>query len=481
MPRIAIVGAGIAGLNAALTLLDAGLACDVYEASNRVGGRMHSDTSTWADGMVSEWCGEFIDGDHTIIHQLITRFGLRTVALDQGSAGRAPSLMYLCDRFYGAEELTRDFQALAPLLRQRMREAGFPTTYARFTPAGATLDHLSAYAWIERHVPGGHAAPLGHYLDAACTGFYGLDTTEQSALNLVYLFGSRDPSEGSIASGHSKGSLAPRPLQGTSKIAGGNARLPLAIARALPEGHIHLSHELVALERTGDTSLALTFATAGGSAEARCDYAILALPFSALRHVEYRRAGFDALKRAAIERLGYGTISKLFLEFDTPYWYGDGPWPHPHSGFLVTDLDIQTLWDASIGQAGAHGLLVDYTSGHRGAAYAPSSAYTTTADSARIQRYAQGCLRQLERVYPGISAHYTGKAALSYPTGDPHLLGSYACWRVGQYTQFAGYEGVRQGPVFFAGEHCSIEFQGYMEGAAREGARAAQELVRELS
>ena len=43
-PRIAIVGGGIAGLSAALTLSDAGLASTVYEASNRIGGRMHSDT-----------------------------------------------------------------------------------------------------------------------------------------------------------------------------------------------------------------------------------------------------------------------------------------------------------------------------------------------------------------------------------------------------------------------------------------------------
>jgi monoamine oxidase len=31
MPRIAIVGAGIAGLNAALTLQDAGLLCSIQE------------------------------------------------------------------------------------------------------------------------------------------------------------------------------------------------------------------------------------------------------------------------------------------------------------------------------------------------------------------------------------------------------------------------------------------------------------------
>src|SRR5579864_4422746 len=41
-PRIGIIGAGIAGLNCALTLQDKGLASVVFEASDRIGGRMHS-------------------------------------------------------------------------------------------------------------------------------------------------------------------------------------------------------------------------------------------------------------------------------------------------------------------------------------------------------------------------------------------------------------------------------------------------------
>ncbi|MFL5703700.1 MAG: hypothetical protein ACJ8AG_12850 [Ktedonobacteraceae bacterium] len=49
--------------------------CTIYEASHRIGGSMHSDAMTWADGMVSEWCGEFIDADHETMHQLIKRFG----------------------------------------------------------------------------------------------------------------------------------------------------------------------------------------------------------------------------------------------------------------------------------------------------------------------------------------------------------------------------------------------------------------------
>ncbi len=468
MPQIAIVGAGIAGLNAALTLQDAGLSCDIYEASNRVGGRVHSDTATWTNGLVSEWCGEFIDENHETIHRLIKRFGLKTIDLEHARTGDAQSIVYFLNRYYNDEELSRGFQAIIPLLEQQAQEAGFPTTYAHHTEMGYRLDHVSVYEWIERYVEGGHNTPVGRLLDAVCSGLYGLDTGEQSSLNLVYMFGSRGPV---------KGPVTPRPLQGSSKIVGGNGQLPQALARSLPEGCIHLGHRLVALERGDDSSLALTFAAADGTLEVRCDRAILALPFSTLRRVDYRKAGFDPLKHVAIEELGYGTISKLFLQFDRPYWYDDGPWPHPHSGFIITDLPIQALWDASIGQTSSSALLVDYTSGHRGAAYAPPTPYATTDDFEHIQRYAQDCLRQLEHVFPGISTHYSGKAALSYPTGDPHLLGSYACWRVGQYTRFGGYEGARQGPISFAGEHCSIEFQGFMEGAAREGARAAREIL----
>src|SRR5205085_10491961 len=92
--RIVIIGAGIAGLNAALTLQDAGLSCSIYEASNHIGGRMHSDTTTWADGMVSEWCGEFIDSDHHTILHLIERFGLKTVDLGQEVADQAQTITY---------------------------------------------------------------------------------------------------------------------------------------------------------------------------------------------------------------------------------------------------------------------------------------------------------------------------------------------------------------------------------------------------
>jgi len=477
MPRIAIVGAGIAGLNAALALQDAGLACDIYEAADQIGGRMRSDSTTWADGMTTDHCGEFIDDDHETIHHLIDRFALPIIDLSQGRSASAQRLMFYQGHFVPHGEQFTGFDSVMPVLHQQARDAGFPTTYDRHTAEGARLDQLSVYDWIERYVPGGHDAQVGVYLDNACTGYMGMDSRQQSALNLLYMFTPHEPTAKKLA-----GKAPPRSTPASSKIAGGNGRLPAAIARSLPDGAIHLRHRLTAVARNVAGGVSLTFADhAGASTTAEYDYAILTLPFSVLRHLDYARAGFDALKRTAIEALGYGTVSKLFLQFDTRYWDQPGSWPHPHSGFIITDLDIQTLWDTSIGQPGASGLLVDYTSGRRGASFAPSAPYSTAAGSPDVEHYAQNCLAQLEGVFPGISAHYTGRAALSYPTGDPNLLGSYSCWKVGQYTTFAGYEGVRQGPILFAGEHCSVEFQGFMEGGAREGARAANEIIAEVS
>src|SRR5262245_20709114 len=55
-PPVAIVGGGIAGLTAAHTLVSAGIPAVVYEASTRVGGRMHSHREAyWDDGQVKEW------------------------------------------------------------------------------------------------------------------------------------------------------------------------------------------------------------------------------------------------------------------------------------------------------------------------------------------------------------------------------------------------------------------------------------------
>ena len=65
--------------------------------------------------------------------------------------------------------------------------------------------------------------------------------------------------------------------------------------------------------------------------------------------------------------------------------------------------------------------------------------------------------------------------------GNPYTRGSYSYWQVGQYTRFAGVEREPQGNVHFCGEHTSINFQGFLNGAIETGERAAAEIAGTLS
>ena len=73
-----------------------------------------------------------------------------------------------------------------------------------------------------------------------------------------------------------------------------------------------------------------------------------------------------------------------------------------------------------------------------------------------------------------------GKATQSLPHLASNFGASYSYWRVGQYTQFSGYDGGPQGGVYLCGEHTSQDFQGYMEGAASTGTSVAAALVARL-
>ena len=466
-PRIAIIGGGISGLNAALTLQDAGYASTIYEASSRVGGRMHSDTTSWANGQTSEWCGELIDTRHKTILQLAKRFGLNTVDLLSAQPNSSQDTLFFFGKYYLQATANDDFQQVHSVLQGQLNDAPFPTLYNSFNSAGYQLDHTSVYDWIEKYVTGGHSSNMGQLLDVAYNIEYGRETTDQSSLNLVYLLAFQ-PQPGNFR------------IFGSSDeryhIIGGNQQLPQAIANSLPSGSINLNWAMTAIARNSDGSSTVTFSTPSGTRQATFDRVILTIPFSVLRTLDYSKAGFNSLKQTAITQLGYGTNSKLQVQFDTRYWNGTGAWPGISTGNIYTDVGFQNCWDVTRGQPGTPGIIVDYTGGNIGASYKPSQPYSTSSDP-RVQQYANAFIKQLEEVWPGATAHYTGTATLSYPTGDPNLNGSYSCWRVGQYTLFSGYEKARQGKIHFAGEHCSTNFQGFMEGGAEEGNRAANEIL----
>ncbi len=472
-PRIAIVGGGIAGLNAALTLQDAGIASTIFEASSRVGGRMHSDTTSWLNGQTSEHCGELIDSGHKTILGLASRFKLQTVDLLGAQPLHSTDTDWFFGRYYTDTQAQADFNAVWNNVKKDVNAAGYPTTYKQSTDAGRVLDQMSIYDWIETRVPGGHGSSMGRLLDVAYNIEYGNVTTQQSSLNIVYLLGF-SPVPGNFV------------IFGASNeryhIAGGNEQLPRAIAAALPAASLNLNTAITGIALNGDSTYTLTLNSGATKSTQTFDRVIMAIPFSVLRTLlpsgaAYRAAGFDSLKQTAIQQLGYGANAKLQLQFDNRYWNQSGPWGIGN-GNSYSDTGYQNTWDVTRAQPGATGILVDYTGG--GVPVASFKGDPT--DPTVVAGFASTFLKEIEPLFPGLSAHFNGHATLDVPLTNPFSLGSYSYWKVGQYTLFSGYEKARQpdpitGKCHFAGEHCSINFQGYMEGGAQEGARAANEII----
>jgi monoamine oxidase len=466
--RIAIIGGGISGLNAALTLQDAGISSTVYEASPRVGGRMHSDTTSWLNGQTSEHCGELIDSRHKTILGLTTRFKLPTVDLLAAEPNQSTETDFFFGGYYTTTQENVDFNAVWNAVKKDLTSAPFPTLYNSFNQAGFDLDHLSLFDWIETRVPGGHTSRMGQLLDVAYNIEYGNVTTEQSSLNMVYLLG-----------------FQPQPGQfrifGASDeryhIAGGNERLPQAIAAALAPSTVQLNTALTAIATNTDGTFTLTLTGPSGKFTRVVDRVVMTIPFSVLRGLNYSRAQFDSLKQTAITQLGYGKNCKLQLQFDSRMWNQQGPWGLGN-GSTYSDTGYQNTWDVTRAQDGSTGIMVDYTGGG-----VPLASFTgNPTDPKVVAGFAKTFLSQIEPVFPGITKQWNGRATLDVPLANPFLLGSYSYWKVGQYTLFSGYEKARQpnpttGKCHFAGEHCSINFQGFMEGGAQEGARAANEIL----
>jgi monoamine oxidase len=451
-PKIVVVGAGLAGLSAAYILKQAGYAAELHEASSRIGGRCWTLRGAFADGQIAEHGGELIDQSHSHIRQLSQGLGLKLDNLLQAEQNGTESLGHFDGSPYTYEEMTDDIKAAWQKIHADVSAASYPTTFEISTERGRELDSMSIVDWIEETFEGGIDSRIGKLLDIAYNIEYGAECTEQSSLNLLYLLAYSGQGQFRVFG----------PSNEKYHVVGGNDQITDRLAARLA-GQITTGSELVAVRQNSSGTFTLTFAQQSGTKTVTADKVVLALPFSILRSsVDISKAGFEPLKLIAIREQGMGTNSKLHLQFSSRFWRSQGS-----NGETFSDRGYQNTWEVTRAQAGKSGILVDYTGGRIGASFG----------SGTPESRAKQFLAQVEPVLPGATKAWNGKAVIDFWPGYQWTKGSYSYWKVGQYQRFAGMEGRRQGNCLFAGEHTSIDFQGYLNGAVETGQRAAGEIL----
>jgi len=449
VPRLAVIGAGLAGLAAAHVLKRAGLAPAVFEAASRVGGRTRTDHGGQEAGLIAEHGGEFIDSRHHDIMALATLLKLDLIDTGTPAEAKLATAYHFGGSHRGEAEVMAAYADVAPRIARDVASLSARVSRRCHTPADVRFDHLS----VAEYLAGLDMAPwLRQLLEVAFVTVYGGDAAEQSSINMLSLIGT-DLSHGVE-------------LFGTSderyKVRDGADRITAGLAHGL-DGRVYTEHRLLRLaDRSAGYRLALQ--TPSSVVEIDADAVVLALPFTLLRQVELP-CELPAFKRRVIHELGYGDNAKVLIGVQQRFWREQG-----ESGSLYTDMPLQCGWDASRLRAGKRGILTCYLGGREGRAVGLGDA----------QAHGRRLAALAERIYPGFESRLTGSVQRVHWPSEPFTLGSYTCYRPGQWTTIAGDEASAVGNLYFAGEHCATASQGYMNGAAETGRRAAQDILRRL-
>ena len=428
---VLVAGAGLAGLTAARELVKKGAEVAIVEARTRVGGRVETVRAPFADRQHAEAGGDLIEESQKEICQLIADVGLRRAqilrggftAIHRSAAGKRTSGKK------GWSELQRRLQ---PEIR------AFCVSEQRWDGGvAAALARESVAEWLDRaRVP-----KTIRDVAIGMRGFFLADPGELALIALVDQF-----AEDGVPGGEKM-----------FRIVGGNDRLPAKLAQVLGE-RVHLDTVLRRVEQSAG-GITATIETKGRLQQLEAHYLVCSTPATTLRDVIFE-PGMPDIQRTAIETLRYGNATKTALQFDRAPWRKRGA---PRA--FGTALPIGAVWDASEEQRGTPGVLTLLAGGD--------------ASTATREMLAEGGPSRIIGEMTWLNLHNVellGWTSTSWET-DAWARGGYAFFGTHYNPSIRQWLARPFGRVFFAGEHTSMRWQGYMNGAVETGLRAAEEVA----
>ncbi|MFN8524317.1 MAG: NAD(P)/FAD-dependent oxidoreductase [Chloroflexota bacterium] len=441
---VVVVGAGLAGLAAAVLLRRRGFDVQVLEARDRAGGRVHTVRDGFADGQFAEAGGETFSSNHRVLLRWLKGFGF-------GALGRTGgATQYLLDNqlrratdvaaFSAA--LQQDLDTLVDATAHLAKSTGDPTRPWEDVDA-PPLDAQSAAEWLTSLRPSALGSKL---IEARLLAQYGVPPAELSLLQLA-----RDAAQ--LAADDGEGEIL--------RIRDGLDRFVGALATDLGP-RVHQKCVVTEISQQSER-VDVTLLRDGLPTRITARRVILAVPLTALRAVGMFPP-LDPVRSEALWGLRYAPSVKVMLQYRRRFWIDQ-----QLSGDSVTDLATGGTWEATSGQPGTRGIL-SLSVGGDGA-----RDLVDLEPRDRVFR----CAQTVDRLFPGSIGLFESGQSVTW-TNDPWAGGSRSYFSPTEVTRFGPELSRPAGLVHFAGEHTD-PWQGTMNGALASGERTAAEVIAALA
>lgn len=443
---VIVVGAGLAGLHAALLLEEMGLNVQVLEGRRRVGGRVY--TLKMVPGAV-EAGGEVIGPAYARMLDTARRLDLNLQPLQP--LGPPGDWMY---HLGGEAIVASDWEASRqnPLSgddRKLRPELLLQTLMYRDAPIrGQSLDAWLTPEFARWDIPATDYLRARGYNEAtirlAGTVVHTDTLARTSALHEMRRYHVGDMSRGNLTSGQNAG------LQ----IEGGNSRLPEAMAAALKNG-VKLGKAVFGIATNGD---GVTIECTDASVY-KARFAVVSMPLPRLRDVRFE-PGLPEPLASAVREIDYGLSIQVHMSVREPYWEKDGLPPS-----MWTDTGVERLTPLNRGPRGEVSSMIAFVNG------AEARRFSFMTD--------QECFEYVAAVAAQIRPSMRGQLDLLTVQScarDPFGAGDWVYWQPGQVRKFGLHLRDGLARVAFCGEHTAIMQRG-MEGAFESGERAAMEII----